>query len=103
MVILLDMFEEFGVKAVDEVADNRQKKNVWAVVESITQKKTKNNKPYLAVTVSGMSDKEYFFRVWNQKRDDDWSEGNVLIFSLDYNQEWGYNVTRNSRVLRVTK
>jgi len=101
----IDMFEEFGISAIDETPDERDKQKIWGVVETIVQKKTKTDKPYLVVTASGMSDKTYTFKVWNKKRekDGDWSEGNVLVFGLEYDKEWGYNFPRYNKVLKVTK
>jgi len=62
-------------------------------------------KPFLVVTVSGVSNKPYSFRVWNAsvKNNTLWKEGNVIICSLDYDEDYGYSLSNKSKVMKVTK
>jgi DNA polymerase-3 subunit alpha len=100
----LKTFEKFGIQGVDESADERNKNHVWGVVEKVEQKTTKTNKPYLVVTTSGLSDKPYTFRAWNATLNNpNWCEGNIVVFTLEYDKNWGYNLKRNCEVLKVTK
>jgi DNA polymerase-3 subunit alpha len=100
-----EVLEEFKIKAIDEVPDNKAKKRVWAVVEKVEQRTTVNRKPFLVVTVSGMSEVFYMFRVWDTSmaKTEYWKEGYVLVFNLSHSKEWGYNVPRGCEVIRLTK
>jgi len=110
----MKMFQEFDVTAIDEygletVSDEEEYKGemtrVWGIVEKVVQKETVNGKPFLSVTVTGATEKPYYFRVWNmsQEKSNVWHEGNVVLFSLDYNEEFGYNLSNRSKVLKVTR
>lgn len=101
----LKTFEEFEICAIDECDDEKKKVRVWAVVEKIIQKTTKNGKPFLVVTASGTTDKPYNFRVWdvNAQMTQIWIEGNVAIFGLDYSEEFGYSLSKKVKPMRVTK
>lgn len=101
----LPIFREFEIDAIDETEDEDSKKNIWAVVEEVKQKTSSSGKPYVQVWVTGMTEKRYMFRVWNtEKRNDPhWQEGNVNCFSLDYDDEWGYNVPFRSKIMRIEK
>jgi DNA polymerase III alpha subunit len=98
-------FREFDIESIDQAADEQNKDRVWALVENVKEKMTKNGKPFLTVQVSGMTEKPYNFRVWNEslQTTKHWIEGNVLVFSLNFDKDWGYNVPRNSKILKVNK
>lgn len=111
----LKMFSEFEILAIDEYGSahgesedeeyHGNMSRVWAVVESVEVKKTKNGKSFLTVTVTGMSEKKYYFKVWNSDNIDVsvWREGNVVVFSLDYSDQFGYSLSRRGKVLRVNR
>lgn len=101
----MDVFDTYDIKGVDEATDETNKKRVWGVVEKVIQKTTKTKKPYLVVTTTGMSNKPYTFRIWNTalKENSKWSEGNVLVFSLSYDENWGYNLSSADKVIKLTK
>lgn len=101
----LDTFKEFKIKAVDETPDKQGKKHVWGIVEDVKQKITKTKKPYLVVTVSGMSDKSYTFKVWDTAIEEKsiWKDGSVVVFTLDYDKKYGFNLNRNTSVMKVNK
>ena len=89
---------EFGVVAVDEVPDNKSKKKVWVLIENIQKKKTVKGNLYLAVKGSGLTTKEYRFRVWSVDPDL-WREGAILILHLDYDKKYGYSVNRHCEII----
>lgn len=99
------VLDEFDVKAIDQVPDDKAKSHIWGIVEEVVEKKTKTGRPFLVVTASGMSDYSYRFRVWNTSKDLTplWREGYVLVFSLSYSKEYGYSVSQRSRAVRLTK
>ncbi len=102
----LNTFEEFGIRAIDEAADEVFKTKVWCVIEKITNKVTKTNKLYLLINASGLTEKQYIFKVWAnivEKNNDTFEEGNVIICSLEYDENYGYNLFGGHRVLKVTK
>lgn len=101
---LHDTFKEFEIESVDEVEDEREKINVWGLVEKRTSRETKNGKKYLIVSVSGKSTITYDFKVWTlTKGSTIWDEGNVVVFSLDYDRDWGYSLNRSSKALVINK
>lgn len=109
------LFKEFDITAIDEYGadmiedgEEEYKGNlirVWGIVEEVTEKKTVNGKPFLAVKVTGMTEKPYYFRIWamTKAQTNIWEAGNVVTFSLDYDSEYGYSLSRKSKALRVTK
>jgi DNA polymerase-3 subunit alpha len=109
----LDTFKEFEIKAIDEYGatdiDEEEYKGplpkVWAVVEAVVQKMTKTNKPFLVVAVSGLSEKMFKFKIWNMEKKESgaWTEGSVVIFSLDYDENFGYSLSRNGKVMQITR
>ena len=108
----LKMFEEFEVSAIDEYGETDGDEEyagdmirVWGIVEKVIEKTTITKKPFLVVTVSGVSNKPYSFRVWNAsvKNNTLWKEGNVIICSLDYDEDYGYSLSNKSKVMKVTK
>lgn len=101
----LPIFKEFGVEAIDEVEDETSKRNVWAIVEDVKQKTSSTGKPYVQVEVTGMTEKKYMFRVWNTEKrgHPHWKEGNILTFSLNYDEDWGYNIPFRSKVMKIEK
>jgi len=101
----LEVFKEFSIKSIDETPDDKHKLKVWAIVEKVDQKISKNGNPFVTVSVTGSTDKPYFFRVWNTtvKGTDLWIEGNVVIFGLDYSKKWGFNLSNKVRPMQVTK
>jgi len=100
-----ETFDSFSIQSIDEVPDELGKPRVWGLVEKVIEKVSKNKKPFLTITASGMSDKPYVFRIWNASLSSTnvWGEGNIVIFSLDYDKDWGYNLSRRDRPIRVTK
>jgi DNA polymerase-3 subunit alpha len=100
----IKIFEKYNIQAIDEAADDRNKNHIWGVVESVEQKTTKTGKPFLVISVSGLSDKPYTFRAWNATLNGpNWREGNILVFDLEYDKKWGYNLKRTGEILKVTK
>ena len=108
----LKMFEEFEVSAIDEYGETDGDEEyagnmirVWGIVEKVIEKTTITKKPFLVVTVSGVSNKPYSFRVWNTsiKNNTLWKEGNVIICSIDYDEDYGYSLSNKSKVMKVTK
>lgn len=93
-----NIFKEFEVNAIDEVEDNKNKTNVWCIIEETTEKKTKTGKPYITVKCSGRSEKTYEFKVWDQRKTDEWKEANIIITDLEYS-EYGNSVPRNCKVI----
>lgn len=91
------VFKEFDIQAIDEVEDNKNKTNVWAIIEDCIQKKTKTGKPYLQIKCSGRTEKMYEFRVWDQMKTKDWEVANVIILDLKYD-EYGFSLPRNHNV-----
>ena len=73
----LSAFKKFGVQAVDDVPDNKDKKNVWCLVEDVKTKETKTSKSYYLVSSTGSSDKVYNFKVWDPT--DEWKVGNIMV------------------------
>jgi DNA polymerase III alpha subunit len=98
-------FDEFDINGVDEVPDEQSKRKVWGVVEATEKKTTKTGKLYATVTVSGLSDKNYTFRAWDTdlSKTNLWIEGSVVVFSLDYNEDFGYNLNKQFKAFRLTK
>ena len=92
------IFREFEIQAIDETEDNKYKKNVWTILEEVIEKKTKNGKPFLHVKCSGRSEKNYEFRCWDQKKTEDWMEGNVIVMDAEYNS-FGYSIPRNCDIV----
>jgi DNA polymerase-3 subunit alpha len=100
----LSTFEDLGIEAIDEARDEKSKSRIWAVVEKAVEKRTKTKKKYLQITVSGMSEKLYLFRAWDTSKENaTWSEGSVVVFSLDFSKKWGYSLSRKEGALRVSK
>jgi DNA polymerase III subunit alpha len=103
----LPMFREFEIDAIDEADDEKAKKRVWAIVDEITQKvaKTGQKKPFIVVKASGITEKPYTFRVWNTMASKSlyWVPGNVLVFGLQYSDEWGYAVPANAKIIKVER
>lgn len=99
----LKMFNEFGIDAIDETPDKRPKKGVWMTIDDVTQKKAGNGNPFLVVKASGVTEKEYQFRIWKTSKETtkDWISGNIIIASLDYSGEWGYSVPHNCKITQV--
>lgn len=100
---VLPTFIEMNIEAIDENPEDGPKARVWALLEDVKEKETSKGKPYLVVKASGMTEKLYNFRVWNTEKNDLWSLGSVIVFSLEYDQKWGYNIPRNCEVIKVTK
>jgi len=98
-------FEEFNIQSIDEGPDDINKEKVWAIIEKVMQKTTRGGKPYLIITATGLTEKPYSFRIWNTSMSDTdiWNEGSVVVFSLYYDKEWGYNLSKYSEPLKVTK
>lgn len=101
----LKTFEEFNIKAIDDTPDNKSKLKVWAIIETVDQKMSRNGKPFINVSATGMTDKPYFFRVWNTsvKETSIWIEGNVVVFGLDFDKKWGFNVSRRIEPMVITQ
>jgi DNA polymerase-3 subunit alpha len=110
----LKTFKEFDISAIDEYGETDDEGNeiyddkikVWGIVEKVEEKPTKHGKPFLTISVSGNGNKPYTFRIWNTsiKQTTVWVEGNVVVFSLDYDKEYGsYTLSRKTKVLRITK
>ena len=110
----IKMFQEFDITSIDEygmetVDDGEEYKGdlnrVWGIVEKVIEKKTVHGKPFLSITVTGSTEKPYYFRIWNmsQAQTNIWNEGNVVVFSLDYDEEYGYSLSRKSKVVKVTR
>jgi DNA polymerase III alpha subunit len=101
----LKMFQEFDIDAIDEAPDDENKTRVWATVDEVQQKKARNGNPFLVVSASGVSERPYSFRVWKTAANSTpfWIVGNVLVFSLNYDKEWGYNVPPNCKIIKVEK
>lgn len=110
----MKLFKEFDITAideygVDEVPEGEEYKGdlnrVWAIVESVDEKKTVNGKSFLAVKATGMTEKPFYFRIWamSKAKTNVWEVGNVVTFSLDYDEQYGYSLSRKSKVLRVTR
>ncbi len=100
------ILREFDIKAIDRTPDEDHKQNVWAIVENVEQKFTSAaKKPYLVVTASGESGQQYKIKVWNTNKEKTttWREGNVLIFSLEYDNQYGYSLPQFSKAMRVEK
>jgi DNA polymerase-3 subunit alpha len=108
---LLNTFREFNISAIDEYHDIQDEdeqdgpmNKIWAVVEGIEEKVSRNNRKYYTISVSGMGSKIYRFKA-NLKPNDlsTWQIGNAVVCSLDYSQEWGYSLSKSGSVLRINK
>jgi len=105
---LLKTFREFNISAIDEYYDDEEENGpmnkIWAVVEDIEEKTSKNGKLYYTISASGMGSKIYRFKA-NLKPNDlsTWQIGSALIFSLTYSDEWGYSLSTHQKALRVNK
>lgn len=100
----LKVFNEFEIEAVDEKEDEKNKSKVWFVVDDVKEKKTKTGKPFLVVTASGMTEKSYNFKVWNESLNGSkFQAGAILVTSLEYDKNWGYNVARGAKIMEVNK
>jgi len=98
--------DEFGLETVDEEEEYKGDMiRVWGIVEKVIEKKTVHGKPFLSVTATGMSEKPYYFRIWamSKAQTNVWEEGNVVVFSLDYDEEYGYSLSRKSKIVKVTR
>jgi DNA polymerase-3 subunit alpha len=101
----LDTFDEFGIRAIDEAPDDQFKQKVWMVIEKIVNKVTVTNKIYLVVYASGLTEKQYIFKVWSNqidKNDNTFEEGNVIICSLSHD-DYGYSLYGPHKIVKVTK
>ena len=98
-------FDEFEICAVDECDDDQDKVRVWAIVEKITPKTTRNSKSYILASISGITDKPYSLKVWDAdaKTSTIWKEGHVLIIGMDYSAEYGYSLSKRIKPLRISK
>lgn len=105
----LRILNEFNIPAIDELEEGEEeqdgpKAKVWAVVENIEQKETANKKLYYTITVSGVTNKTLKFKAWIKPNEAAlWAPGNVLVFGLDYSQDWGYSLSRKQKYIKVTK
>jgi DNA polymerase-3 subunit alpha len=100
----LPIFENFNIEAVDAEEEDGPKPKVWGIVENCVQDRTKKGKVFYRITVSGLSGKEYRVKAWIKESESVlWAVGNVLVFGLDYSSEWGYNLSRKSKIIKVTK
>jgi DNA polymerase-3 subunit alpha len=100
----LEIFEKFDIESVDFDEEDGSKPKVWAVVENIEAKTTANNRSYYKITVSGNSSKEYSFKAWIKPAEAElWAIGNVMVFGLDYSEDWGYSLSKKSKIIKVTK
>lgn len=100
------VLNEFDIKAIDRVPDEDHKHNVWAIIENVEQKFTNAaKKPYLVITASGESSQQYKFRVWNTNKEKTttWREGSVVLFSLEYDDQYGYSLPQFSKAMRIEK
>ncbi len=101
-----DILREFDITPIDGCEDKTTKENVWAVIEDVEQSFTSaKKKPYLQVTASGEGGTQYKFKVWNvyKEKTATWQEGNVVIFSLEYDEQWGYSLPMFGKSMRVSK
>lgn len=98
-------FREFDIKAIDEYSDeDGPKMKIWGIVEEIEQKTTKNNKVYYIITVSGSSEQTYKFKAWLKETEASmWKVGNILVFGVDYSNDWGYSLSKKFKYFLVTK
>ena len=94
-----NVFNEFGIKAIDETDDKQNKEKVWVILENIIERKTKTKKPFIIVKCSGKNDKQFEFKVWATKKNNIWKEGNVLCLDLKYDEDYGYSLKGNVLVL----
>lgn len=100
----LDILERFNIDPIDAEEEDCSRTKVWGVVEDIKRNTTKNNKVYYLIKVSGMSGKEFTFKAWiKDEQAALWAIGNVLVFGLDYSDDWGYSLSRKSDVLKVNR
>jgi len=99
------VFKEFEISSVDDQEEDGNKNKVWGLVEEVEEKKTKSGKAYLNVSCSGLSDKLYRFRVWDTSLKDNttWIPGSCNVFSLQFDKEYGYNLNKYGKILRLTK
>jgi DNA polymerase-3 subunit alpha len=104
---LLKTFKDFNISAIDEYYEDDEQgpmHKVWALVEEIEHKPTKTGKSQQYITVSGMSNKLFKFKAWlKPDQIKDWQIGNAMVFSLQYSPEWGYNLDKHQKYLRITK
>jgi DNA polymerase-3 subunit alpha len=100
----LDIFEKFEIDSIDFDEEDGLKQKVWGVVEDIKRTTTKNNKVYYVIKASGLSSKEYTFKAWIKDAEAAlWAIGNVLVFGLDYSPDWGYSLSKKSKIIKVNK
>jgi len=108
---LLKTLREFNITAIDEYnefeGDEEQDghmNKIWAVVEDVEYKVSRNNREYTTVSVSGIGSKIYKFKAGAKPADlANWQIGNALVFSLTYSPEWGYSLNKQASVLKVNK
>lgn len=101
----LKAFREFDITAIDEYSEeDGPKMKVWGVVEEVEQKTTSNGKVYYTITVSGYSESIYRFKAWIKEEElNTWKIGNVVVFGIDYSQDWGYSLSKKFKYFLVTK
>lgn len=101
----LPVFAEFNIDAIDQVEDDTKKSKVWAVVDDVTQRAARNGNPYVVVKASGVTEKTYTFKVWKTSMHNTpfWIPGNIVIFSLEYSEDWGYSLPPGSKIMKVNK
>ena len=100
----LKLFEDFNIDSIDSEEEDCPRAKVWGVVENIEKALTKNGKTYYKITVSGMSSKEFIFKAWIKEEESLlWAVGNVIVFGLDYSSDWGYSLSRKTKIIKVTK
>ncbi|MDO8640028.1 MAG: hypothetical protein Q7R33_00620, partial [Nitrosarchaeum sp.] len=93
------LFKEFEIKAIDEVEENKDKKQIWAIIEECIQKKTKTGKPFIMVKCSGRSEKMFDFKVWDQQKTPEWDLANVIVLDLEFDQNYGFALSRNCKAM----
>lgn len=88
-----------GYVSINEYPEDEKMALTWFVLEGFTKKKTKHGKPYLLLTVSGVSGKQERVFLW------DWSEQQILTTNkgylgiIDYNGR-GYS-TKMRQIMEI--
>lgn len=100
-------FKEFNIQSIDEQSDEDcSRKKVWCLIQDLEEKKTKANKSYYIATAVGRSDKNFKFKVFGVSEEQKNSlllPGSIIICSLDYDEQWGYSLNKQFKVLKVNK
>lgn len=82
---LLEKFQKFEIKSIDNFEEGEDKKVVWMVVDSVEKKISKKGKPYFLISAMGSSGKQNKIYCWNVNDNTNILDYSVLVAEVSKN------------------